>query len=121
MLSSLHCSRCWRLSAPRCGRRAQNVLFCYCVDVGLKTVISTLADEIRARISSQRAQVKAIDHLSIPISTIANANPDFQQGVSFWHHDRIREFVEAKDLEFSTEEQRWDAYTRLRRSSRARC
>jgi hypothetical protein len=52
------------------------------VHFGLKTVIATRSDEIRARISSQRAQGKAIDHLSIPISTIANANPDFQQGVS---------------------------------------
>ncbi|MDH2386398.1 transposase family protein [Bradyrhizobium sp. CER78] len=46
--------------------------------------------------------------------TMPNADPEFLQGLSFWHHDRIREFAKAKDLEFSTEEQRWDAYNRLR-------
>jgi hypothetical protein len=45
--------------------------FCYCVHDDLKTVISTRVDEIRARISSQRAQGKTIGYLSIPISTIA--------------------------------------------------
>jgi len=47
--------------------------------------------------------------------TMPNADPEFLKGLSFWHHDRLREFAEAKDLEFSTEEQRWDAYNRLRR------
>jgi putative transposase len=46
--------------------------------------------------------------------TMPNADPEFLKGLSFWHHDRLREFAKAKDLEFSTEEQRWDAYNRLR-------
>jgi putative transposase len=46
--------------------------------------------------------------------TMPNAAPDFQQGLSFWHHERIREFAKAKDLEFSTEDQRWEAHNRLR-------
>lgn len=47
--------------------------------------------------------------------TLPNADPEFLNGLSFWHHDRIREFATAKDLEFSTEEQRHDARNRLRR------
>lgn len=47
--------------------------------------------------------------------TMPNADPEFLKGLTFWHHDRIREFAEAKGLEFSTEEQRWDAFNRLRR------
>ena len=47
--------------------------------------------------------------------TMPNADPEFLKGLTFWHHDRIREFAKAKDLEFSTEEQRWDAFNRLRR------
>jgi hypothetical protein len=46
--------------------------------------------------------------------TMPNADPEFLKGLSFWHHDQIREFAKAKDLEFSTEEQRWDAFNRLR-------
>lgn len=46
--------------------------------------------------------------------TMPNAKPEYLTGLSFWHHDRIREFAKAKDLEFSTEEQRWDAFNRLR-------
>jgi putative transposase len=47
--------------------------------------------------------------------TMPNADSDFLTGLSFWHHDRIKEFVTAKDLEFITEEERWDAFNRLRK------
>lgn len=47
--------------------------------------------------------------------TMPNADTEFQKGLSFWHHERIREFAKAKDLDFSTEEQRWEAQSRLRK------
>lgn len=48
--------------------------------------------------------------------TMPNADPQFLKGLTFWHHDRIREFAEAKGLAFSTQEERWDAFNRLRRN-----
>jgi putative transposase len=46
---------------------------------------------------------------------LPNVSSDFTAGMSFWHYDRLREFAEQKDLEFSTEEQRWDARNLLRK------
>jgi len=43
-----------------------------------------------------------------------NADPEFIRGLSFWHHERILEFAKEKDLAFSTEEERWDAFNLLR-------
>ncbi|GAB9109861.1 hypothetical protein [Bradyrhizobium diazoefficiens] len=47
--------------------------------------------------------------------TMPNADKEFQKGLSFWHHERIREFAKAQDLEFSTEKDQWEARSRLRR------
>ena len=46
---------------------------CYCVQNELKTTVATRVDEIRARISAQRQQGKAIGYLSTPISTVAGS------------------------------------------------
>jgi putative transposase len=46
--------------------------------------------------------------------TMPNVNAESLKGLTFWHLDRIREFAEERDLEFSPEEDRWDAFNRLR-------
>ncbi|MBR0793056.1 DDE-type integrase/transposase/recombinase [Bradyrhizobium manausense] len=46
--------------------------------------------------------------------SLPNADPQFLPGLSFWHHERLREFAEERNLKFSTVEQRLDAYNRLR-------
>lgn len=46
--------------------------------------------------------------------TMPNADPQFLPGLSFWHHERLREFAEEQDLAFSTVEERLEAYNRLR-------
>ncbi|QAU48848.1 integrase catalytic domain-containing protein [Bradyrhizobium guangzhouense] len=47
--------------------------------------------------------------------TMPNVNAEALKGMSFWHLDRIREFSKEKDLEFSPEEDRWEAQNRLRK------
>ncbi|UFW48190.1 MULTISPECIES: DDE-type integrase/transposase/recombinase [Bradyrhizobium] len=43
-----------------------------------------------------------------------NVNAEALKGLTFWHLDRIREFAKERDLEFSPEDDRWDAANRLR-------
>lgn len=46
--------------------------------------------------------------------TMPNVKAEALKGLTFWHLDRIREFAEEQDLEFSPEEDRWEAFNRLR-------
>jgi putative transposase len=38
---------------------------------------------------------------------LPNADQDFFDGLSFWHWEKIREFAEKRDLEYSSEAGRW--------------
>lgn len=46
--------------------------------------------------------------------SMPNADPQILPGLSFWHHERLREFAKEQDLAFSTVEERLEAYNRLR-------
>jgi putative transposase len=46
--------------------------------------------------------------------TMPNRDPKFA-GISFWHAEKIREFCEKQDLDWNSEEDRWEARDRLRR------
>lgn len=48
--------------------------------------------------------------------TMPNVNAEALKGLTFWHLDRIREFSKEKDLEFSPEDDHWEAYSRLRKN-----
>ncbi len=47
--------------------------------------------------------------------TVPNVNAEALKGLTFWHLDRIREFSKEKDLEFSPEDDHWEAHNRLRK------
>jgi putative transposase len=47
--------------------------------------------------------------------TMPNVKAEALKGLTFWHLDRIREFAKEKDLEFSPEDDQWEAFDRLRK------
>jgi putative transposase len=54
------------------------------------------------------------NHAAKHYVTLPNRDPDFYQGISFWHVEQLREFAEQQDLDFSSEADRWKARDELR-------
>ncbi len=46
---------------------------------------------------------------------LPNVDRDFFDGLSFWHWEKIREFADKQDLEYSSEAGRWKARNELRK------
>ncbi|MFK4728006.1 hypothetical protein ABIE89_009106 [Bradyrhizobium niftali] len=71
---------------------------CYCVQDDLKSVIATRVEEIRARISAQRQQGKAIGYLSIPISTIQGSYLPVNVKIAARTKERVEERFGPRSL-----------------------
>jgi putative transposase len=72
---------------------------------------------VRAKIKYQPGDCSRIEVWN-PVSkeylTLGNRDERFSAGLSFWAADRVRAFARHLDLEFQTDEQRWDARDALR-------
>src|SRR5262249_1940635 len=72
--------------------------FCYCTNTELRGAIAQNISDIRARISAERAQGKAIGYLSIPISTVAGSYCGEKSKVGAEVKERVEERFGVHDV-----------------------